>query len=276
MAQANNSIPLIAFIPIIICCVAIFILLQYRSTQQREQLSEADAAAIAHLYQDLDNDDIEGEDEVEGDEQTHEDQDDDPQEGTSTAVRVKKVGKKRAEKLKRKEHMRQYREYLENQREARRYNDQIEEERFRQRKIAESIEREREHEKRMKAQALQQQKLEKERTQKQKSEEKEQKRLQSILQKYGEKIKRIVQENKFITVEQLSMEARTSELDTAYVLKQFLESDPQFGLSLLAEDESSFLYVTDEDYVRLNAYMQKTGYLKMEDASETVMNILSQ
>lgn len=45
----------------------------------------------------------------------------------------------------------------------------------------------------MKAQALQQQKLEKERTQKQKSEEKEQKRLQSILQKYGEKIKRIVQ-----------------------------------------------------------------------------------
>lgn len=72
------------------------------------------------------------------------------------------------------------------------------------------------------------------------------------------------------------MEARTSELDTAYVLKQFLESDPQFGLSLLAEDESSFLYVTDEDYVRLNAYMQKTGYLKMEDASETVMNILSQ
>jgi hypothetical protein len=45
----------------------------------------------------------------------------------------------------------------------------------------------------MKAQALQQQKLEKERTQKQKSEEKEQKRLQSILQKYGEKIKGIVQ-----------------------------------------------------------------------------------
>jgi hypothetical protein len=31
-------------------------------------------------------------------------------EGSSTAVRVKKVGKKRGEKLKRKEQMRQYRE----------------------------------------------------------------------------------------------------------------------------------------------------------------------
>lgn len=35
-------------------------------------------------------------------------------------------------------------QYLDNQREARRYNDQIEEERFRQRKVVESIERERE------------------------------------------------------------------------------------------------------------------------------------
>jgi hypothetical protein len=103
---------------------------------------------------------------------------------------------------------------LDHQREARRYTDQIEEERFRQRKIAESIQREKEvgfiklykvkmdmdyndqrfkHEKRIKAQMLQQKKLDGEKQQKEKSEEKERKRLQNILQKYKEKIKRIVQ-----------------------------------------------------------------------------------
>jgi hypothetical protein len=70
----------------------------------------ADAAAIAQLYQDADNDELEEDEEVGENELGDEDQDNDPQEGTSTAVRVKKVGKKRAEKLKRKEHMRQYRE----------------------------------------------------------------------------------------------------------------------------------------------------------------------
>lgn len=45
----------------------------------------------------------------------------------------------------------------------------------------------------MKAQAQQQQRMDKEREKKQKSEEKEQKRLQNIIQKYGEKIKRTVQ-----------------------------------------------------------------------------------
>lgn len=70
----------------------------------------ADALAIAQSYEDLDANDIEDEDLPEDVEQSHSDNDNDPQEGTSTAVRVKKVGKKRAEKLKRKEHMRQYRE----------------------------------------------------------------------------------------------------------------------------------------------------------------------
>lgn len=55
-------------------------------------------------------DELEEDEEVEESLIGDEDQDNDPQEGTSTAVRVKKVGKKRAEKLKRKEHMRQYRE----------------------------------------------------------------------------------------------------------------------------------------------------------------------
>ena len=70
----------------------------------------ADAAAIAQLYQDAEMDELEEDEEVEESVIGDEDQDNDPQEGTSTAVRVKKVGKKRAEKLKRKEHMRQYRE----------------------------------------------------------------------------------------------------------------------------------------------------------------------
>jgi hypothetical protein len=33
--------------------------------------------------------------------------------------------------------------------------------------------------------------------------------------------------------------------------------------------------VTDEDYVRLNAYMQTTGYCKIEDVAENVIGILS-
>lgn len=59
------------------------------------------------------------------------------------------------------------------------------------------------------------------------------------------------------------------------MLKLLLETDPHFRLSLLAEDETSFLYVTDEDYVRLNAYMQTTGYCKIEDVAENVIGILS-
>jgi hypothetical protein len=70
----------------------------------------ADAAAIAQLYQDAEMDGLEEDEEAEESLMGDDDQDNDPQEGTSTAVRVKKVGKKRAEKLKRKEHMRQYRE----------------------------------------------------------------------------------------------------------------------------------------------------------------------
>ncbi|KAH8554377.1 hypothetical protein BGW37DRAFT_555249 [Umbelopsis sp. PMI_123] len=260
MTDINNPIPLITFIPFIICCIAITLLLQYRAAQLRERVSEADAAAIAQLYQDADNDELEEDEEVGENELGDEDQDNDPQEGTSTAVRVKKVGKKRAEKLKRKEHMRQYREYLDSQREARRYNDEIEAEKFRQRKIVESIEREREHEKRLKAQAQKQQKLDKEREKKQKLEEKEQKRLQNMLQKYGDKVKRTVQDFKYTTIEQLSKAIRLSELDTVYILKQLLKNDLQFRLSLLEEDDSSFLYVTDDDYARLNAYMQKAGH----------------
>lgn len=132
MAETNNSVPLITFIPLVICCIAIALLLQHRSSQQRDRVSEgrvsskvnccetcvihfyfyptADAAAIAQLYQDAEMDELEEDGEIGESVIGDEDQDNDPQEGTSTAVRVKKVGKKRAEKLKRKEHMRQYRE----------------------------------------------------------------------------------------------------------------------------------------------------------------------
>lgn len=70
--------------------------------------------AIAQSYEDLDANDIEDEELPEDIAESHSDNDNDPQEGTSTAVRVKKIGKKRAEKLKRKEHMRQYREVTTN------------------------------------------------------------------------------------------------------------------------------------------------------------------
>lgn len=40
MAQASNSIPLIVFIPLLVCCIAIALLLQYRNTQRRERVSE--------------------------------------------------------------------------------------------------------------------------------------------------------------------------------------------------------------------------------------------
>ncbi|KAI8577835.1 hypothetical protein K450DRAFT_282291 [Umbelopsis ramanniana AG] len=276
MAESNNPVPLITFIPVVICCIAIVLLLQHRSSQQRDRVNEADAAAIAQLYQDAEMDELEEEEEVEESVMGDGDQDSDPQEGTSTAVRVKKVGKKRAEKLKRKEHMRQYREYLDSQREARKYNDEIEEERYRQRKIAESIEREREHEKRLKAQAQQQQKLDKEREKKHKLEEKEQKRLQNILQKYRDKIKRTVQDCKYTTIEQLSKAIHISDQDTIYILKQLLIDDPQFRLSLFEESNMSFLYVTDEDYARLNAYMQKTGYFSIEKDAENIISILTQ
>jgi hypothetical protein len=58
-------------------------------------------------------------------------------------------------------------------------------------------------------------------------------------------------------------------------LKHLLEKDEQFRLSLLADDSTSFLYVTKEDYARLDDYMQKTGYLKIESvAAEKITSIL--
>lgn len=65
--------------------------------------------------------------------------------------------------------------------------------------------------------------------------------------------------------------------DTLYVLKHLLEEDEQFQLSLLAEDSQSFLYVTKEDYVRLNDYMHNIGYLKIDDvAAQKIISLLSE
>lgn len=144
------------------------------------------------------------EDEDEDQEEEDEGSDDNHGEGSSTAVRVKRVGKKRGEKLRRKEEMRQYREQMDRQRDIRRAQDEIYEEEFRRKKIEQSIKRTDEMEKRKKEKEKKAKAEAKEELKLQKLKEKDAKKKQSRFGKYSEKLKKLVKEKRLSDTHELA------------------------------------------------------------------------
>lgn len=122
--------------------------------------------------------------------------DDNHGEGSSTAVRVKKVGKKRGEKLRRKEEKRRYREYMDQQRDLRRAQEEAEEEEYRRIKMEQSMQKTDEMEKRRKEKEKQAKAKAKEELKMQALQEKDAKKRQSRFSKYSGKLTKLVKERK--------------------------------------------------------------------------------
>ncbi|CAO3622841.1 unnamed protein product [Cunninghamella echinulata] len=187
-------------------------------------------------------------------------------EGTSTAVRIKKIGKKKGKKLQRKEQLRQYREYMDQQKELRRAQDEILEEEYKRKKAEEAIQRQDELDKIRKQQAKIAKQQEKELLAKQKDYEKLLKRKQQLYQKYHNKIKSLVKVTKIFQIQELAKKMGLSIEDTADILEKLCNNDSEFELSLWSDDKSTFMFVLPEDYQRLTNYMdQNDGKLMIEE-----------
>ncbi|KAI8885174.1 hypothetical protein K501DRAFT_332181 [Backusella circina FSU 941] len=256
--QEAGGLSFIVFIPIIICIVAILILLEIRQQQRHPT-----AYAPVHITQANDDDETMAFNEDDDDEE--EDLENDPGEGSSTAVRVKKVGKKRGEKLKRKEQMRQYREYLDQQREVRKAQDEILEAEFQRKKEEQSIKRADELDKRRKQLAKKQKQEEKEEQKKMKAETKESKRKEGVFSKYSEKLNKLVQETKLCDMNELSKKLGISVEDVVFVLNELCSTNSHYALSLWS-DTNTFLFVTKEDYKTFENLLKDKGRLSIHDA----------
>jgi hypothetical protein len=218
--KETDGIPLIVFIPVIVCIVAILILLDFRQRQNHpEQYRKIDTTTMGCYYVtkmifsiapaatiNTTTRAIRQPEEFvhESEEESEEESDDNHGEGSSTAVRVKKVGKKRGEKLRRKEQMRQYREYMDQQRELRRAQEEIYEEEFQRKKVEDSIKRTDEMEKRRKEKEKKAKQQEKEALKRIKNEEKDAKKRQTRFSKYSDKVRKMVKENKLCKTSDLA------------------------------------------------------------------------
>ncbi|KAI7907149.1 uncharacterized protein BX663DRAFT_548226 [Cokeromyces recurvatus] len=257
--KEGETLPLIVFIPIIICVVAIFILLDIRQRQNNSQTH------INHIVLNQQADISNQDDEEEEQQQEEEIEDDNHGEGSSTSVaRVKKVGKKRGERLKRKEAMRQYREYMDQQRELRRAQEEVYEEEFRRRKVEESIKRADELEKRRKEKERKARADKKEEEKRQKQAEKEKKKSQSRFDKYSGKLKKIVKEKKLCNTDEIAKTLGLSKEDTVSILKQLCKEDVEFELCLWSGTDT-FLFITEEDYVQFNQTIKQKGIMSIHE-----------
>ncbi|KAI9469781.1 MAG: hypothetical protein EXX96DRAFT_381177 [Benjaminiella poitrasii] len=253
----GEALPLIVFIPIIFCVVAIFILLDIRQRQINPQQADRTNFIINEQPNDILDEDSEG--------QIGTDEDDNLGEGSSTsAVRVRKVGKKRGERLKRKEAMRQYREYMDQQRELRRAQDEIYEEEFRRKKIEESIKRADEMEKRKKEKEKKAKVEQKEELKRQKEEEKEKKKRQSRFDKHSGKLKKIVKEIKLCNISEIAKMVGITNEETVAILKQLCKEDTEFELCLWSGTDT-FLFITEEDYVQFNQTIKQKGIISIHE-----------
>ncbi|KAL0089315.1 hypothetical protein F4703DRAFT_1903804 [Phycomyces blakesleeanus] len=247
---SKDDLPFIIFVPLILCLLGIGFLLSIRREQQTQ---------LAHALeadQDLNDSDTVA-DEIEAG---------DPAEGSSTATRVRKIGKKRGEKLKRKEQRRQYQEYLHQQNEVRKAQEQRQEEEYRQRKLEESIRRADELDQLRKTQAKNAKREQDERQRKLKEEEREQKRKDARFVKYSEKIKLLVKKLKVCTMEEVGLTLGMEPKDCKDMLEMICALDPQFSLCLWTDD--TFMFVTEEDYGQLKEYASEHGKLSVKEAVE--------
>ncbi|ORZ13534.1 hypothetical protein BCR42DRAFT_439249 [Absidia repens] len=187
-------------------------------------------------------------------------------EGSST-LRIRKVGKKKGEKLRRKEQMRQYREDMNQQHEARRAQDEILDEEYRRRKAEEAIQRADEMEKRRKRQEKMAKQEEKARLAQAKQEEKELVQKQKRFQKYHAKLKARIKDLKVCNVGELAKYLGISAEETDSIIQQLCDSDTDFDLSLWSDDRSTFMFVVLSDYDRVKEYMeQHQGSVKIKEA----------
>ncbi|KAL7317875.1 hypothetical protein PS15m_004173 [Mucor circinelloides] len=261
MASADKDsqgIPWVVFIPIILCVVGILVLLDIRQRQRNPQYAPIDTHPQAfeqQLLDDVDEQDVDEEDAS----------DDNHGEGSSTAVRVKKVGKKRGEKLRRKEEMRRYREYMDHQRELRRAQEEVYEEEFRRKKIEQSIKRTDEMEKRRKEKEKKAKAVAKEELKLQKLQEKDAKKRQSRFSKYSEKLKKLVKERKLCDTNELAKWMGLSQQEVIDMLQQLCDQDDEFELCLWSGTDT-FLFITRDDYAHFNEQFKAKGKMSIHDA----------
>ncbi|CDS13034.1 hypothetical protein LRAMOSA05218 [Lichtheimia ramosa] len=260
----NNEFSTILLIPIAICLLGILVLLEIRKQQQQRSDDTYSTQAVEDFSEE--EDDMIPEDAGPSVEQ-------DVGEGSSTAVRVKKIGKKKGEKLRRKEQMRQYHEYMNQQRELRRAQDEILEEEFKRRKAEEAIRRAQEEEKRKKQQAKKAKQEEKERQKREKAEEKELKKKQSRFEKYHGRITDAVKTMRVCTMESLSSVVRLTPEETEEILRELCATSPEFSLSLWSG--STFMFITEQDYGRISAYLLKHGKTPIKQAGSHLISILT-
>ncbi|RCH98095.1 hypothetical protein CU098_003315 [Rhizopus stolonifer] len=200
--KEKDGLPLIVFIPIIICAICILVLLDIRKKRNDPQINDDQD----HVFDETNHPNVSSEE--------------DNGEGSSTAVRVKKIGKKRGEKLKRKEQMRQYREYMDQQREIRRAQEEIAEEEFRRKRIEDSIKRQDELQKLRKEKEKKAKQEQKEELKKQQLQEKDAKKKQARFGKYSHKVKQWVKDKKLCDLDQLSASIGLEKQDIIDILKQ--------------------------------------------------------
>ncbi|KAI8991214.1 hypothetical protein BDF20DRAFT_30116 [Mycotypha africana] len=269
----GRGIPLIVFIPIIVCFVSILFLLDYRQRRNAQQpvfheQDDEQTAALEELMRLRQQHPVA--------EQPSDDEQNDVAEGSSTGVRrrVKKVGKKRGEKLRRKEEMRRYREYMDHQREVQRQQAQFFEEQERIRKVEQTRQRTHELNKLRKQREKQAKAEAKEAAKRQKLEEKEEKKKQYNYNKYSERLKKLVKENKLCSLNDLAKTMKLSAKDIADILKQLCDQDSDFSLSLWSADDQQFLFVTEEDYVHFEKELlqKKGGRISIHEADVSMLH----
>ncbi|KAI8371958.1 hypothetical protein EDC96DRAFT_423425, partial [Choanephora cucurbitarum] len=190
-------------------------------------------------------------------------EDEAPTASSSSTLHIRKIGKKRGEKLKRKEQMRQYREYMDQQREIRRAQEEVAEEQFRQRKMEESIRNQDELQRLRKEKEKRARQEQKEEFKRQQLQEKDAKKKQARFGKYSHKVKQWVQRTKLCDLNELAQSVGLSKEDVIDILKQLCAQDDEFNLSLWS-GEDMFLFVTPEDYKRLNQLFRDQGKLSVQ------------
>ncbi|KAG0166752.1 hypothetical protein DFQ28_006927 [Apophysomyces sp. BC1034] len=261
-----SEFPVLLLLPLFLCLCGILVLLEIRRRQNdpNYRLIHPHVTEQNHEHA---TEMISSDDDHSGHE--NDDDNDDIAEGSSTAVRVKQIGKKKAEKLRRKEQMRQYREYMNQQNEARRVQDEILEEEFKRKKAEESIRRAEEMEAKRKAVEKKNKKIEAERQQKEKIAVKEAKQKRARYNKYSTKVKEVVQNLRFCALDQVGQMTGLAEEEVSEILQVLCTEDPEFELSLWSG--STFLFVTKDDYAIFTSYMAKNGSISVKDGLFTLL-----
>ncbi|KAI8974684.1 hypothetical protein BDB01DRAFT_728701 [Pilobolus umbonatus] len=178
-------------------------------------------------------------------------------EASTSTVKPRKLGKKRGVKMMKKEQMRQYREFMDQQKEIRRAKEEKEEEEFRRRKFEESLKT-----------ADELSRLRKEQTKKLKMAEKEalknEKLRETRYMKNKMKVISALKEHKLVSLDTLAMKIGLSEEDTKEIVNRLCKEESEFRLSFWSSS-MQFLYVTEEDYVRWNKQLNEKGKLSIHE-----------